>query len=398
MDQAKEYQICDADNHYYEPLDACTRYLPEEFKARGVQFVTTGGRTTCLIGEKVSHFIPNPTFAPVAVPGCADDYYRGLTPMHKTISEVMELEPECRPSFREREARLAVMDEEGVEKTFLFPTFGYGLEEALASDPEAAMVTISAFNRWVDDDWGYNYKGRIFAAPILCLADPGEAVAELERLLSSGVALITMRPAPAVCTDGRRSIGDPVFDGVWSRLSEAQVPVAFHIADSGYQRYMADWGDDSEFRPIARGDMTMGKLIYQERPIFDTIAAMTVHGVFKRHPKLRIASIENGALWLPLLIKKLTKAYYQKTIDTFGEPPLDTLRRSLWVSPYAEDDFPELIELLGVEQILMGSDWPHAEGLAHPKDYVNLLDGLSAKDKSLIMRDNFLAFATRTSA
>ena len=132
--------------------------------------------------------------------------------------------------------------------------------------------------------------------------------------------------------------------------------------------------------------------------MFDTIAAMTVHGVFKRHPKLRIASIENGALWLPLLIKKLTKAYYQKTIDTFGEPPLDTLRRSLWVSPYAEDDFPELIELLGVEQILMGSDWPHAEGLAHPKDYVHLLNGLSEKDKSLIMRDNFLAFAPRTSA
>lgn len=318
--------------------------------------------------------------------------------MHKTIGEVMELEPECRPSYRERDARLSVMDEEGVEKILLFPTFGYGLEEALAADPEAAMATISAFNRWLEDDWGYAHQGRIFAAPMLCLADPEEAVVELERLLSSGTVVVTMRPAPAACAEGRKSLGDPAFDGIWARLSEAKVPVAFHIADSGYQRYMADWGDDPEFRPIARGNMTMGKLIYQERPIFDTVAALVTQGVFKRHPKLCIASIENGALWLPLLIKKLTKAYHQKTIDAFGEPPLDTLRRSLWVSPYAEDDFPELIALLGTDRVLMGSDWPHAEGLTHPKDYVNLLDGLSAGDKRRIMRENFLSFAPRTAA
>lgn len=398
MARAFEFDVCDADNHYYEPIDACTRYLPKQFRTRGVQFVNSSGRTVCLIGEKVSHFIPNPTFQPVATPGCADDYYRGLTPMHKTIGEVMELEPECRPSYREQEARLWVMDEEGVEKTLLFPTFAYGVEEALAADPEAAMATITAFNRWLEDDWGYAHQGRIFGAPILCLADPVEALAELERLLASGVAVVTMRPAPAACADGRKSLGDPVFDGIWARLSEAGVPVAFHIADSGYQRYMADWGDDPEFRPIARGNMTMGKLIYQERPIFDTIAALVVHGVFKRHPNLRIASIENGALWLPLLIKKLTKAYFQKTIDTFGEPPLDTLRRNLWVSPYAEDDFPELIRLLGVGQVLMGSDWPHAEGLTHPGDYVHLLDGLSAEDQRLIMRENFFSFAPQTAA
>lgn len=398
MSHWADSRICDADNHYYEPLDACTRHLPKKFSARGVQFISANGRTTCLIGEKISHFIPNPTFSPVATPGCADEYYRGLTPMHKTIQEVMQLEPECRPSFRDRDARIAVMDEHGIEKAFMFPTFGYGLEEALAADPEAAMATITAFNRWLSDDWGYRYKGRIFAAPILCLADPASALVELERVLDEGASIVTMRPAPVACADRRRSLGDPMFDPIWARLAEAGVPVAFHIADSGYQRYAADWGDDPEFRPIARGNMTMGKLIYQERPIFDTIAALVVHGVFKRHPSLRIASIENGALWLPLLLKKLTKAYYQKTIDTFGEPPLDTLRRSLWVSPYAEDDFQELIDLLGADRILMGSDWPHAEGLSEPKDYELLLACCDDRQKSLIMRENFLACAPLTTA
>jgi predicted TIM-barrel fold metal-dependent hydrolase len=390
--------VCDADNHYYEPLDACTRHLPAKFKTRGVQFIETKGRVTCLIGEKVSHFIPNPTFSPVAKPGCADEYYRGLTPMHKTIQEVMVLEPECRPSFRQRDARLAEMDAQGVDKALFFPTFGYGLEEALAADPEAAMATVTAFNEWLRDDWGYRYRNRIFAAPLLCLADPVRALAELETVLAAGACVVTMRPAPVACSDGRKSLGEARFDPIWARLSEAKVPVAFHIADSGYQRYAADWGDDPEFRPIARGNMTMGKLIYQERPIFDTIAALVTQGVFKRHPRLRIASIENGALWLPLLMKKLTKAYYQKTIDTFGEPPADTLRRSLWVSPYAEDDFPEVFDLLGTDNVLMGSDWPHAEGLERPLEYELLLDGCSEAQKAKVMRENFLAFAPMTVA
>ncbi|MEQ8990909.1 MAG: amidohydrolase family protein [Pseudomonadales bacterium] len=390
------FELCDADNHYYETIDACTRHLPSAYAHRGIQFVSKGKRTLCLAGEKVLHFIPNPTFEPIAVPGSGDQYYRGQRPMHKPLKEIIELEESCRSEYRNPVDRVRVLDEQGIEAAFLFPTFGYGIEEALANDIEAMVATVRAFNRWLLDDWSFCYEGRLFAAPLITLSDPAAAVEEVEWAVQHGARIVTIRPAPAICADKRRSPGDPIFDPVWAAIAEADVGVAFHIADSGYQRYAADWGDDPEFRPIARGNMTMGKLYYQERPIFDTIAALVVHGVFRRHPTLRVASIENGALWLPLLVKKLTKAFNQQGNQAFCEPPIETLRRHLWVSPYAEDDFEEVAELIGVDRILFGSDWPHAECLAEPAEYASLLEHFGEEDVEKIMSRNFRMFAPLT--
>ena len=64
------FEPIDADNHYYEPLDAFTRHLDPKFRQRGVQVRArrASGRTL-LIGGEVNRFIPNPTFDPIIVPG-----------------------------------------------------------------------------------------------------------------------------------------------------------------------------------------------------------------------------------------------------------------------------------------------------------------------------------------
>jgi predicted TIM-barrel fold metal-dependent hydrolase len=58
------------------------------------------------------------------------------------------------------------------------------------------------------------------------------------------------------------------------------------------------------------------------------------------------------------------------------------------VSPYYEDDLPTLREQIGADHVLFGSDYPHAEGLAEPTEFVNDLDGFSEGDKRLVMREN----------
>jgi len=67
------------------------------------------------------------------------------------------------------------------------------------------------------------------------------------------------------------------------------------------------------------------------------------------------------------------------------------------VSPYYEDDLAALRELIGSDRILMGSDWPHAEGLANPTEYIHDLrrTGYSDDDARKIMRTNGLALAQR---
>jgi hypothetical protein len=75
-----------------------------------------------------------------------------------------------------------------------------------------------------------------------------------------------------------------------------------------------------------------------------------VHGVFQRHPALRVASIENGSDWMHLLAKRLRKQRNQMPWS-FAEDPLDTLRRHVWVTPYLEEDLHALADLVGVEPL-----------------------------------------------
>jgi predicted TIM-barrel fold metal-dependent hydrolase len=111
--------------------------------------------------------------------------------------------------------------------------------------------------------------------------------------------------------------------------------------------------------------------------------------VFKRHPKLRVASIENGSDWLALLVKRLRKQANQ-TPWVFDEDPLETIRRHVWVTPYYEEEFHKLADLVGVDRILFGSDWPHGEGLTEPLDFLDEITDFSEPEVRKIMRDNCL--------
>jgi predicted TIM-barrel fold metal-dependent hydrolase len=62
----------------------------------------------------------------------------------------------------------------------------------------------------------------------------------------------------------------------------------------------------------------------------------------------------------------------------------------VWVTPYYEEDLHALADLIGVERILFGSDWPHGEGLAEPLHFTKELDGFDEPAVRKIMRDNAL--------
>lgn len=383
-----DFRPIDADNHYYETLDAFTRYLDPTYKWRGVRPVQDGKHVQLLIGGRVNRFVPNPTFDPVIVPGCLDPLFRGQIPEGTDPRTLMQVEP-LRAEYHDRDARMATADEQGLDAVLLFPTLGCGVEEALRDDVDATMASLSAFNRWLEDDWGYAYKDRLIAAPMLSLADPEAAAAEADRLIERGSRIIHVRPAPVPAPNGgTRSLGDKAHDPVWARLAEASVPVAFHLGDSGYNAFAAAWGASGTFEGFGNTDV-LSRILVSDRAIHDTVATLLLHGVFKRHPALKVASIENGSDWLHLLVKRLHKQANQ-TPWVFPEDPVDTLRQHLWVAPYFEEDLPALADLLGVERILFGSDWPHGEGLAEPTDFVKELEGFDEHGVRKILRDNCL--------
>jgi predicted TIM-barrel fold metal-dependent hydrolase len=383
-----DFQPIDADNHYYEPLDAFTRHLDPAFARRGVQPVSSGKRVQLVIGDRINRFIPNPTFNPIIVPGCLDPLFRGQIPEGVDPRTLMQVEP-LRPEYQDRDVRVGIAEQQGLDAVLLFPTLGCGVEEALKEDIPATMASLSAFNRWLEEDWGFSYQDRLIAAPMLSLADPDAALVELNSLIERGARIIHIRPAPVPGEHGTsRSLGDRLHDPVWARLAEASIPVAFHLGDSGYNAFTAMWGGSSSFEAFGKTNV-LSKILVSDRAIHDTIASMLVDGVFYRHPTLRVASIENGSDWAPLLVKRLRKQANQ-TPWVFQEDPLETIRRCVWMTPYYEEDLQALAELVGVERILFGSDWPHGEGLAEPTDFIKELDGFSPDEVQRIMRHNCL--------
>ena len=91
-------QPIDADNHYYEALDAFTRHLDPKFRQRGVRPVQEGKRVSLLMGGKVNTFIPNPTFNPIIVPGCLDPLFRGQIPEGVDPASIDLLARRCLPA------------------------------------------------------------------------------------------------------------------------------------------------------------------------------------------------------------------------------------------------------------------------------------------------------------
>ncbi|MEE3849596.1 amidohydrolase family protein [Gordonia sp. LSe1-13] len=385
------YLSIDVDNHYYESLDAFTRHLPKEFRQRGVRMLRDGKHTVAVMGERVNRFIPNPTFDPIIEPGCLDLMFRGQIPDGVDPASLMKVEElGLRPEYQNRDARIKVLENQELESIFMFPTFGCGVEEALKKDIPATMASLHAFNLWLDEDWGFDRPDhRIYTAPMISLADPEAALAEVDFVLGRGAKLVHMRPAPVPGTSKPRSLGHPSHDPVWARLAEAGVPVAFHLGDSGYLQIAAMWGGKENFEGFGTTD-PFDKVVVDDRAIHDTIASLIVHGVFVRHPKLRVASIENGSEWVHRLIKRLHKLANQYP-KSFADNPVDELKEHVWIAPYYEEDVKHLANTIGTDRILFGSDWPHGEGLEDPTSYVKDLAGLSSDAEiRKVMRENAL--------
>ncbi len=390
------FEIFDGDNHYYEAEDAFTRHLDRKLRRRCMDWAVVNGRKELLVAGKVNRFIPNPTFDPVARPGCLDDYYQGKNKAGSSIRDAFgELEP-IRPEYRNREARIAVMDQQRMHGAFFFPTLGVGMEEALSDDPEAVAAAFNAFNRWLHDDWGFAYQERIFATPYITLVDLENAIDQLEWALERDVRLIVMRPAPVRVPGKSRSPADPYFDPFWARVNEAGITVAFHGGDSGYGRYFADWGEGGDVESF-KGSAWKGVVAGNRAP-FDAMAALVCHGLFHRFPRIRACSIEMGSNWVPWLIQSFKRAYGISPKDFPGGDPVETFRRHVWISPFHEDDVMLLKELLGADRLVMGSDWPHAEGLREPTDYVRELSAFTPAEQKLVMHDNALGLSQRRSA
>ncbi len=378
------FPLFDADNHLYEPPEALTKFLPKEYKDF-VQYVQINGRTKIALRGQISNYIPNPTFAVVAKPGAWEEYFKFGNPDGKSKRELFGEPMRAIPAFFEPGPRLEKMNELGLDRTLMFPTLASLIEERLRDDPVAIHVLIHALNEWLDEVWGFNYQNRIFTTPVITLPIVEKAIEELEWAVKRGARCILVRPAPVPGFRGPRSFALPEFDPFWERCRrvrragrhalQRQRLLPLHLRVGRCRPGDAAVPDQCDGHPQrVAPDPGRGGVVGDPRRAVPL-------------PKLKVAIVEAGSKWMSPLLDGMAEVY-KKAPEAFPSDPIEMIKNRIHVSPFYEEGIDDLVNLIGVDQVLYGSDWPHPEGLAEPTHYVNALAHLSVEDQAKIMGGN----------
>lgn len=383
------YLITDFDQHSYEAQDCFTRFMPKAKIDTAIRpILAPSGRKILLANDRVVTALEH-DFEKAYVPGSLAEMLRQRASGDAADAERF-FEP-MQKEYLDRDARLIQLAEQQVEKTIMYPGGWALFAEEFVKGVDPLYDNLESFNKWIAEDWGFGYKNTIYAPAMLSLRDLDRAVAELDRVLAAGAKFIVLPAGPAY----GRSPGDPYFDPFWSRVNEARAVICYHITEFDYQANVASrWG--WEVGPPFQFSAWQWQNSYGERPITDTLSALIFDNLFGRFPNIRVLVSEYGSEWAPHFVKHMDKSRGMARLGRWlggplTERPSAIFKRHVNVVPYPEDDVVAIADLLGgTDALVVGSDWPHAEGMREPAEQFFRVEGLGEQRQREFMRNNGL--------
>jgi predicted TIM-barrel fold metal-dependent hydrolase len=273
------------------------------------------------------------------------------------------------------EARVRRMDRQGVDEALLFPNFGLFWVRTLETGADAQLANMEAWNRWVTESVRPAGGGRLHPVGHVSLRDPQWLDAQLAGLAGAGVSTAMVPIGPV---DGRR-FSHPDLDACWSSFEDHDVAVTFHIADG--PRPFDDAWYDGDVNPVEPLLMSM---FISATPML-ALTDLAVGGVLARHPRLRVGLVEFTSSWLgPFLgavdgCYSFHAGYNGVPLDRLELRPSDYLRRQVRATAFGFERVAQLTSTFG-DLYMFGSDYPHAEGSAHPLEDFQASGGPAPSD------------------
>lgn len=386
--------IFDADTHFWETEEAWTKYLPKEAAEKyGVTFKRgDDGDFAMYVGPRKVEISADHLFedGSVPAPGKLHEWLRAM----KEGKAEIDLHVAKTPDMIEPRARVQLLDKWDVRASILF--VGNMITAiSFLDDPKYSYDVLNAYNAWMYDQWKYNYQDRIYTAPIVTLDNVEEACKQLKDVIAKGAKLILMPMGPY----NQKAPAHPDHDPFWAIANEAGIRVVFHVSEAIYMKHhMAVWGE-----PVQQSRIKQTAFVwmhgYSERPVIETLSSFIFWNFFERFPSVKLLSAENGAEWVPAMLTKMDKC---RGIAKNGhwpggqlkERPSKVFARHVSVVAYPEDDIKSIVEQVGSSDwILMGSDYPHAEGVEEPRIFADeACQGMSDEDVRKIMYENGMKF------
>jgi predicted TIM-barrel fold metal-dependent hydrolase len=316
---------------------------------------------------------------PLSVPGLTAD----TTPISQET--VWQLKGAAAPSAIDLRRRPDVLDEMGIARQLVFPTFGLfalilvnapnahawlGFDPSRVDGRELGRAAVAAHNDWAVEITR-STSDRVRPVGIVLTDGSVESIVDQAKLLVDRGVRAQMIPANV--PPAGASPADPRLDPFWAFCAHADVPVTIHLGtDFGFLA-SSQWSKGVEvFHPSDKSTIELPIEPYRATTIHfcaeNMISTMVLGGVFERHPALRFGAIELSAGWVAPLAERLdwwaAGQFRSRLSGTLSLRPSEYIARNVRVTPFYfepvaryHDRDPALWPVY-----CYATDYPHVEG------------------------------------
>jgi predicted TIM-barrel fold metal-dependent hydrolase len=278
--------------------------------------------------------------------------------------------------------RIEDMDTDGVQAQLCFPSFpGFaGKTFYEATDKELARECVKAWNDFILDEWCAEAPERFIPMVLVPFWNPEQAATEIQRTAAKGAKAVTFPEAP-------HAIGLPSFhtdhwDPVLAAAQDAEMPLCLHFGSGGAPSIAPD------------ANFAVAIALFGTNSQFACVDLL-LSPVFHKFPRLRVALSEGGIGWMPWLLERTDYTWERHRHYTGINQdvrPSDLFRDHVFGCFIADESGVEMRHLIGVDNIMFESDYPHSdsnwpnsrkvleEALAPvPEDEARKIAGLNAR-------------------
>jgi len=377
-------EIIDSDRHVMEPLSIWKEYLtPDVYKD---YYIDVKVDTSEDLLQRVKDFgldgavkLPNTyNIADSPILNLWDEkvqYASALRSESTKAERIAAMRPDT---------QLASMDGSDIAVSAIFSTFAGFIVNHSELPANVSLAYADAYNRWLKDYCDYD-SDRLKAVGLISRHDPKNMVEQLDKVIENGWTSITLRPEVIA----GRVLGHEDYNDFWLACEAHNIAVAFH-------------GGTNLHAPTAGTDRFTSRFAMHacSHPMEAQMAFVSLleSGVLERYPRLKFAFLEAGASWVPHWLWRLDNICYPEFPTLVEENikmlPSEYFKRQCWVGiELGEPCLREVIDTIGHDKLLYGSDFPHPDHLHFTtEDIAQQLSELDEKELQAVLEQNAIDF------